>query len=232
MIPIRDDSRIYRRPVITYALIIICGAVFLWQLLNGAHGLLMGAYRMGMIPAAVLGQELPFLIAGSLPPGFTLLSYMFVHGGWLHILSNMLYLWIFAKAVEDRLKRPGFILLYLASGLAAAFVQIIPDYQSSVPMIGASGAVSGILGAYLVMFPHARVLIFVPISIMFIHYIRARILLIIWFVLQIFWALININEEGGVAWWAHIGGFLFGAGTILIGKNVFGLRRLRAQPWD
>lgn len=232
MIPIRDDSRIYRRPTVTYSLIGLCIAVFIWQVMGGVQGINLSAYRLGMIPAAILGQELPFVVAGTLPPEITLFSYMFVHGSWLHLLSNMLYLWIFAKAVEDRLRHSGFIALYLMSGLAAAFVQIIPDYQSAVPMIGASGAISGILGAYLVMFPHARVLIFIPLSPMMVHFVRARILLLIWFIFQLFVAVVYMDTQGDVAWWAHIGGFVFGAGVILIGRNLFDLRRLRAHPWD
>ncbi len=232
MIPIRDDSRTFRRPYVTYGLIGLCFIAFAWQVTQHIGGTNFAAHQFGMIPYLVLGGDWPYREIEPIAPAASLLSYMFIHGSWLHLLSNMLYLWIFAKAVEDRLGHGGFIALYIASGIAAAIAQILPDARSLVPMIGASGAVSGILGAYLIMFPHARVQIFVPISIMIIHHVRARILLIVWFVFQLVLALSNIGVHSGVAWWAHIGGFLFGAGIAALGRNVLGVRRLRPNPWD
>ena len=125
-----------------------------------------------------------------MPPLATLVTSMFLHGGWMHLLGNMLYLWIFGNNVEDRLGHGRYLLFYLATGLAAAAAQVLPDPASQIPMVGASGAISGVLGAYVVLFPHARVLVLIPLGLAFFRYIRAVWVLGIWFGMQIASALV------------------------------------------
>ena len=211
MIPIRDDMPAHRPPVVTVSLILVCVLVFLWQQSQGGSGMMRAIYSYGMIPAALLGEaRLPPELA-VLPPWATLFTSMFLHGGWMHLLGNMLYLWIFGNNVEDRLGHLGFLAFYLLAGLVAAGVQIVPDPDSEIPMVGASGAISGILGAYLVLYPHARVLVLIPIGFMFLYYVRAFWLLVIWLTIQVVSGLAAPAGEGGVAWWAHVGGFAAGA---------------------
>jgi membrane associated rhomboid family serine protease len=228
VIPLRDDIPTSRPPVVTVTLIVICVAVFLWQTSLPPPGQEAAVLGYGMIPAVLLGEATlaPELVR--VPPAATLVTSMFLHGGWGHLLGNMLYLWIFANNIEDRLGHVRFALFYLAVGLAAAAAQILPDPASPVPMIGASGAISGVLGAYMLLFPHARVLVLIPLGFMFLHRIRAVWLLGIWFAMQILSASFGSATAGGVAWWAHIGGFI--AGFVL----ALPLRRPprhRRGPW-
>jgi membrane associated rhomboid family serine protease len=144
-----------------------------------------------------------------------LFTSMFLHGGWLHIGGNMLYLWIFGDNIEDRLGHFTFLLFYVACGLAAALAQIYINPTSKIPMVGASGAVAGVLGGYLVLFPHARVLALIPILFFFqIVEVPALVFLLFWFLMQFLSGAIAVtaalSEGGGVAWWAHIGGFVSG----------------------
>jgi membrane associated rhomboid family serine protease len=210
MIPIRDDNPTHRPAAVTTALVIACVLVFLVQIGSGPGDLERSIYSFGMIPAVLLGygQLSPDLVA--VGPEATLFTSMFLHGGWGHLLGNMLYLWIFGNNVEDRMGHLPFLVFYLACGLAAAAAQILPDPRSEIPMVGASGAISGVLGAYMVLFPHARVLVLIPFSFMLLHYVRAFWLLAIWIGLQLFSATLYSAAEGGVAWWAHIGGFALG----------------------
>ena len=145
----------------------------------------------------------------------TLVTSMFLHGGFMHLAGNMLYLWVFGNNIEDVCGHGRFILFYLLCGLAAAFAQALPDPGSEIPMIGASGAISGVLGAYLLLFPHARVCTLVPIGFVFFTTIRAGWLLGFWFVFQLLSGLGSNPAEGGVAFWAHIGGFVAGLPLIL-----------------
>jgi membrane associated rhomboid family serine protease len=145
----------------------------------------------------------------------TIVTSMFLHGGFLHLGGNMLYLWIFGNNVEDAMGHGRFIVFYLLCGAAAALAQALPNPESTIPMIGASGAISGVLGAYVLLHPHARILVGIPIF-FYLHltYLPASLMLGIWFLMQII-SSFNINpEEGGVAWYAHIGGFV--AGLVLI----------------
>jgi membrane associated rhomboid family serine protease len=184
--------------------------IFLVQRVGGEAAMTRAIYSFGMIPAVLLGfADLEPRLA-MIDPAATLLTSMFLHGGWAHLLGNMLYLWIFGNKVEDRMGHAPFLMFYLLSGLAAAGAQILPEPASEIPMVGASGAISGVLGAYMVLYPHARILVFIPFSFMLIHYIRAFWLLAIWLGLQIVSATLHPAADGGVAWWAHIGGFAFG----------------------
>lgn len=230
MIPIGDDTASHRRPVVTVAIIVACTAVFLWQQSLGPLAQERAALGLGMIPAVVLGYvELPPALA-IVPSAATVVTAMFLHGGWGHLVGNLLYLWIFANNIEGRLGHLGFALFYLGCGAAAAFAQILPEPGSTLPMIGASGAVSGVLGAYLVLFPRASIIVLVPFSPMFIHRIQALWLLLIWFALQIFGGLAAASGAGGVAWWAHVGGFLAGmtVGRLLPAPA---LPARRSGPW-
>ncbi len=216
MIPLRDENPVQTVPVVTRALLVVNIAVFLWELMLGPD--LRAAYfGWGLVPerltAALAGQT-------SLPAAaITLVSSMFMHGGWLHLVGNMWYLWIFGDNIEDRLGHVGFLLFYLAAGIASAVLHVAVHPWSSVPTVGASGAIAGVLGAYAALFPRTRIVTLVPIFFFFqVIALPALVVLGLWFVLQFFSGALSLGlPGGGVAWWAHIGGFLFG---------VFGIRLL------
>jgi membrane associated rhomboid family serine protease len=207
-LPLYDDNPIQRTPVVTYVLIGMCIGAFFWQLGQNEEAV---AYGLGMIPALLFGYaELP-RGAQMIPPWATLFTSMFLHGGLLHLGGNMLFLWIFGNNIEDLLGRGRFLLLYLASGAAAALAQALADPMSQVPMVGASGAVAGVLGAYLITYPRANVHVFMWIIIFFwIVTVPAWIMLGFWFVMQLFSGLGTERGEPGVAFWAHVGGFIAG----------------------
>ena len=214
MFPLHDDNPTKIVPVLTYAFIIACVSVFIWQLSLGPNAQ-KAVFSLGVIPAVLFNiRELaPELV--TVPAWATLFTSMFLHGGWMHLIGNMLYLWIFGNNVEDAMGHIRFIIFYLLCGIAAAMAQSVPNPQSTIPMIGASGAISGVLGAYLLLYPHARVLVAIPIGFI-IHTMRIRAVWVLgmWFVLQIFNSLVTASDQGGVAWGAHIGGFV--AGMLLI----------------
>jgi len=215
MFPIHDDNPVRITPYVTYALIAACVLVFLWQVSHDPRGQQAIAYGLGMVPAVFFGDRtLPPELA-MVPTGLTLVTSMFLHGGFMHLLGNMLYLWIFGNNIEDAMGHGRFIVFYLLSGTAAALAQGLPNPDSVIPMIGASGAISGVLGAYLLLYPHARVMVAIPFG-FFIHtvYVPAVVVLGLWFLIQILSSLNANPEEGGVAWFAHIGGFV--AGLVLI----------------
>ncbi len=215
MIPLKDYNPAHRPPIVTVGLIAICVVVYLWEILQGPVGYQRIVYSLGMIPAVLTGEaHLPPELEW-VPPAVTPITAMFLHGSLMHLLGNMLYLWIFGNNVEDRLGHGGFLLFYLGCGLAAAAAQILPAPDSEIPMIGASGAISGVLGAYLVFFPRARVLVLVPIGFVFVYTLPASLLLGFWFLFQILSAVAAPADAGGVAWWAHVGGFVVGAAVAL-----------------
>ena len=204
-IPLRDENPTSRLPVVTVLLIAANAAVFLLQAV-APGGLESAAVRFGAVPYEITHfRSLPETAA--FPPLLTLLTSMFIHGSLFHLLGNMLYLWIFGNNIEDRLGPVRFALFYLVCGVAASLTHILAQPGSRVPMIGASGAIAGVLGAYWVLFPRARVKTFIFL-IFYIDVvpIPARIILGLWFLVQI----LNIGMGGGVAWFAHIGGFLAG----------------------
>jgi len=216
MIPLRDDNPSTTRPFITVALLVTVALTFLWQLSLGPRGGEAIVYALGLIPGVLLGQHelAPELVL--VPPSVTVMTSMFMHGGWMHLLGNMLYLWIYGDNVEDAMGHGKFLLFYLSCGVAAALAQALPDPHSTIPMIGASGAISGVLGAYLLLFPRARVLVLIPLG-FFLYTVRwpASIVLIGWFLLQLLNnALVAGTQTGGVAFRAHLGGFV--AGMILV----------------
>lgn len=215
MIPLHDDNPTERFPILTITLIAACVLAFLWQIALPELDQRRVVYALGVIPAVLFGEAaLPAAIA-MVPAELTLLTSMFLHGGWWHLLGNMLYLWVFGNNVEDVLGIPLFILFYVLCGVAAAFTQALPDTSSQIPMIGASGAISGVLGAYLLLYPHARVLVAVPLGLVITTLrIPAMLVLGLWFALQLLNNLFTDQSGGGVAWGAHVGGFI--AGMVLI----------------
>ncbi|MBI1422551.1 MAG: rhomboid family intramembrane serine protease [Gammaproteobacteria bacterium] len=223
MIPIHDDNPTRRVPVVTIALIISCSLVFLWELTTPLpHDRLV--YGLGVTPAVLFGVLPQATHYYMVPAWMTIFTSMFMHGGWLHLLGNMLFLWIFGNNVEDRLGHTRYLVFYLLCGVIAVLANALPNIKSTVPMIGASGAIAGILGAYLVLFPRARVLVIIPIF-LFITSVwwPAWVVLAIWFALQILSSLLTESGRGGIAFGAHIGGFL--AGMVLILFFTGGRRR-------
>jgi len=223
LIPLHDDNPTAITPIFTVAFIAACILVFLWQLGLGETGNQAAVMALGVIPAVLLDRAaLPPELA-LVPAALTPLTSMFLHGGFMHLAGNMLYLWIFGNNVEDAMGHVRFVVFYLLCGIAAVFGQVLQDPGSEIPMIGASGAISGVLGAYLLLYPHARVLVAIPLGII-IQTVRlpASIVLGMWFVIQIFSSLMA-GGGPGVAWFAHIGGFI--AGLALI--PVFRRRNVR-----
>ena len=219
MIPLRDDNPTEIMPVVTVAIIAICVLVFLWQVSLGAQGLQATVYSLGVIPAVLLHKvDLP-AEAVLVPAYLTVITSMFLHGGFLHLAGNMLYLWIFGNNVEDAMGHVRFIFFYLVCGLAAVIGQVLQAPASEIPMIGASGAISGVLGAYLLLYPHARVLVLIPFGFFTqMMYLPAGWVLGLWFAIQIVSSLAASPAGGGVAWFAHIGGFLAGVALIPVFK--------------
>jgi membrane associated rhomboid family serine protease len=212
MIPLRDTIPSRRTAWITRALLVLNVAAFAVELRQGA-ALEPFMYRFGVVPAHwFVSSASDFL---DWPRLFlTLLTSQFLHGGFMHLASNMLYLWIFADNVEDRLGHGRFLLLYVGSGVAAALAQVLLSPRSSIPMVGASGAIAGVLGAYLLMFPSARIVTLVPLGWFWETVdIPAVLFLGFWFLLQWIQGLTSIGQVadvGGIAFWAHIGGFVSG----------------------
>jgi membrane associated rhomboid family serine protease len=226
MIPLRDDNPSSSRPLVTYLIIATCAAVFLYMLSLGSERQLERfVFQYGAIPGEVTGRG-GATVTEEYP---TLITSMFLHGGWFHLVGNMLYLWIFGDNVEDLMGHVGFLIFYLLTGVAAVLTHILLSPNSSVPLIGASGAIAGVLGAYLVLFPRARILSLIPFGFFsrFVH-VPAIYFLPIWFVLQLLSGLgsIGAEESAGVAWWAHVGGFV--AGILL----VFVFARRRRPGWQ
>ncbi len=211
MIPLHDDNPTTLTPFVTVGLIVACVAVFLWQLGLSPGAAERAVYAYGMIPAVLFGErELT-----AIPAELSVLTSMFLHGGWMHLIGNMLYLWIFGNNVEDAMGHGRFVVFYLLCGLAAALAQAFQDPGSTVPMIGASGAIGGVLGAYVLLYPRARVLVLIPLGFFFYTLrIRALYVLGLWFGLQFVSVALAGGQLGGVAYWAHIGGFI--AGMVLI----------------
>lgn len=220
MIPLYDTLRPRRFPLINWVLIIANVLIF-WYETRLSPGTLRGLIETwGVIPSQ--------FHAGVYTEWQTLFSSMFLHGGWFHLLSNMWVLFIFGDNIEDRMGGFSYLIFYLLCGLAAALLEAFILPASSLPMIGASGAIAGVLGAYLIFFPRARVASLVPILFIFtLVEIPAVLFLVFWFVSQLFSGLMSLEgASGGVAWWAHIGGFLFG----MIASNLFASRRV-VRTW-
>jgi membrane associated rhomboid family serine protease len=245
MIPFRDNIPSERTPALTYAIIALNALVFLYEVAMPAAERDRFVYRFGVVPRefaivgkgeeivqrnvfwrvttrdgpAVVEEVREYRLEGTFIGAFLpLITSMFLHGGWMHLVGNMWFLWIFGDNVEDRLGRVRYLTLYILGGLAASASQVAMNWDDTTPMIGASGAVAGVLGAYFVAYPHARVLALVPFFNFFwsVVEIPAVSFLIFWVLFQIFQgtaSLVGVPGES-VAWWAHVGGFL--AGIVLM----------------
>lgn len=211
-LPLYDDNPTRREPIVNYLLIGLCVGAFLWQLGQNERAVL---YSYGMIPAELFGLWHPPRAYQVVPAWATLVTSMFLHGGWFHLIGNMLFLWIFGNNIEDVLGRGRYLFFYLCCGIVAALTQAFSSYGAHVPMVGASGAIAGVLGAYLLLYPSANVHVFVWIVIFFrIVNVPAWILLGLWFATQLVSGLARAPGTPGVAFWAHVGGFV--SGVILV----------------
>ena len=232
-IPLYDENPRLHPPVVTLA--IIAATLLVWVLVQaagGEPGLAKSVCELGMIPGELTGKIAPgtaielrdgmACVIGGTPQWHTVLFSMFLHGGWFHVLGNLWFLWLFGDNVEDELGHVGFAAFYLVCGLAAAFAQLAADPASPLPMVGASGAISGVMGAYVVLYPRAPVRV-LTILIIFLFTIRipAFVMLGYWFLLQILGALPSMGgATAGVAFWAHVGGFVAGAAIALISRST------------
>ena len=232
MIPIRDLNQTRRTPIVTWSLIAANVLIFVVSLSLGSRGAEEVVMRFGVIPDVLVhgNWAAPRSAGGSLGSWVTPVTSMFLHGGILHLGSNMLFLHVFGDNVEDVLGRGRFVWFYLLCGLGAVVGQVLVDPSSMVPMIGASGAISGVLAGYVTLFPHARVVTLIPIFI-FIHFMEvpAGIFIVLWFILQLVQGYLSLGMiaegGGGVAWFAHIGGFLAG----LVAIRLFYRKRPKAR---
>ena len=228
MIPLKDDNPTFGKPIVTYFIIGLCIFVFLIQLSSQSYKNGQLFYSYGLIPSVLMNNnQLPMNLY-AIPSWITIFTSMFMHGGFMHLLGNMLYMWIFADNIEDNLGPTKFLVFYLLSGVGAAMTQVLMDTYSQVPMIGASGAIGGILGAYLVNYPNAKVLVLIPFG-FFSQLIKIKALYVLgfWFILQF------ISSGGGVAYAAHIGGFISGIILILFfNKTIRKKNKISKGPWS
>lgn len=249
MIPLKDNIPSRTTPVVNYIILILCGVAFLLQLGSAQDGQAV-VERYGMIPARLTYPDRPITVREpvivrrgpityhatrehrldepAVNPYLTLITCMFLHGGWLHLLGNMLFLYIFGDNVEDRLGHLGYAAFYLISGILSGLSHLLSDPNSVMPTIGASGAIAGVMGAYFMLYPHARVLTVIPIF-FFLEFVvlPAWVMLGLWFVIQLFQGSLAgaTPGAGGVAWWAHIGGFAVGAGAVYLLRQAGLIRK-------
>lgn len=245
MFPLRDENPHFLTPYATWGLIAI--NILAWVFVQGLGtepALGRSICELGLIPGSVLGT-LPGATSFPVAPGLlcvvtpdagwhTLLTSMFLHGGWLHIIGNMWFLWVFGNNVEDSMGHGRFVVFYLLCGLAAAALQMLVNTRSSVPMVGASGAIGGVMGAYVLLYPrvHVQLLIFLGIFVTVIA-VPAVFMLGYWLVLQLLGGFSTIGaDEGGVAFWAHVGGFAAGALLVGLFKNETLLKRHPYYGWQ
>lgn len=209
MIPIRDAIRSKTFPVVNVLIIVANGFVFFWQLSQGSH-LKEALLLYGIVPIRYSDPELSVQFT-AFQQVFPFITSMFLHGGFLHILGNMWFLYIFGDNIEDRLGHIRYLIFYLLCGIAAGLIHLYTNWDSRLPTIGASGAISGIMGAYLLLYPRSRILTLIPIF-FFLQFVEipAFIFLGYWLLIQIFSASLTPKNVGGIAWWAHIGGFVVG----------------------
>jgi membrane associated rhomboid family serine protease len=228
MIPLKDDVPSRTFPIVNITFIVLNVIAFIIELSMGKR---LDAFiqMYGVVPVKYFyegfdfggGNVHYFTTAERIVPLFTS---MFLHGGWLHLIGNMLYLWIFGDNVEDRMGHLRYVFFYILCGLAASAAHILTNQRSPVPTVGASGAIAGVLGAYLMLYPRARVIVLIPIFVfMEVVQLPAVFVLGFWFVMQLFQGTLSLaaasTATGGVAWWAHIGGFVFGMLMIQIFKK-------------
>lgn len=230
-IPIKDDAPTVRTPFVTLALMFINTIVFIISFFQGPQAFQLITFQYGYIPAEFVGGvEITPMMPAS--PYVTVFTSMFMHGGWLHLIGNMLFMWIFGNNVEDYLGHVKFLIFYLVAGLAAVALYTLFSPHSEIPLVGASGAIAGVMGSYLVLHPKARITVL--IIFFFIQFVRmpAKVVLGIWFAMQLFFSLsqgLSGFSGGGVAWMAHVGGFAFGWVLIKLAVSLFGQRPAGGQ---
>jgi membrane associated rhomboid family serine protease len=222
VIPLHDDNPTSTRPYVTLGILLTCLLTYVWQhLFLEPADAERAAYAYGLVPAVLTGSS--DLIPGVevIPAWATVITSMFMHGGFWHLAGNMLYLWIFGNNIEDAMGHARFLLFYLLCGIAAVAAQVLPNPGSEIPMVGASGAISGVLGAYMLLFPRARVLLGLPLGFLIVQLGRfpAIWVLAAWFVMQLVMGALAAARDpdasqGGIAFGAHIGGFI--AGLLLV----------------
>src|SRR5262245_42515260 len=206
MIPISDENPTRSTPIVTWALLITCVVVFLWEFSLGDQQSEAAIRSLGFTPAAFFARR-----AGDPGQWLTIFTSMFLHGGLMHLGGNMLYLWIFGNNVEDAMGHGRFLIFYFAAGAAAALGQGIAEPDTTIPMVGASGAISGVLGAYVLIYPRARVTVIIPLGvILYPTKISSVYVVGFWFILQLASAALAEPGAPGVAWLAHVGGFVAG----------------------
>jgi membrane associated rhomboid family serine protease len=245
MFPYHDENETQRPAHVTMVLVAI--NVLVWILIQGAGSsmaLATSVCNLGLIPGELTGALAPgagFPMGDGLvcltDPGrqpINVLTSMFLHGSWMHLLGNMWFLWLFGNNVEDSMSRGRFVAFYLLCGLAAAMLQVVVEPASAIPMVGASGAISGVMGAYLVLFPRVRVFTLVPLGfILTTVALPAWAMLIYWAVIQIFGGFARIGDEGGgVAFWAHVGGFVAGVVLVKIFERPDRVLAHRSHHWQ
>jgi len=236
MIPLKDDNPTSDKPIVTYYLIGICVFIFLIELSSSSYRTGTFFYSFGLIPSVLLGNNQLSQDLYVIPAFLTIFSSMFVHGGFMHLIGNMLYMWIFADNIEDNLGKIKFLIFYLLCGIGAAMAQVFADTSSQVPMVGASGAIGGVLGAYLINYPNAKVLVLIPFG-FFSQLIKIKALYVLgfWFVLQFINSALSSPQGGGVAYAAHIGGFISGIILILF-FNKKKKKKIKSKiikgPWE
>src|SRR5665213_2743096 len=234
MIPISDDNPVDHTPFMNWLLIGLCALVFAWEFSLGDKGMDAASVALGFTPDTLTGSMPAPSEAIGVPAYATIFTSMFLHGGLLHLGGNMLYLWIFGNNVEYAMGHFRYLLFYLLCGVAAALAMAFMDPTSHTPIIGASGAISGVLAAYVLLYPRARVTVIVPLGIIFYPMAISAIWVVgFWFALQLVSAALSTPGQPGVAWWAHVGGFAFGLLLTPLFKSaqfrLFGIGR--RGPW-
>jgi membrane associated rhomboid family serine protease len=233
MIPISDENPALLTPFVTWAIMGACVAVFFWQLSFSESGEEELIFAFGFVPKNLFDHAVTVRLFGISWPWFTVITSMFFHGGFLHLGGNMLYLWIFGNNVEDAMGHWRFVAFYLTCGIAAAVSEGLVDPHSALPMLGASGAISGVLAAYVLIYPRTRIRVIIPLGILlYPTKISAFYVVGFWFLLQLL-NVVGMSSGGpGTAWWAHVGGFVAGLLLTPMLSNFPLFGRYTRGPWD
>jgi len=245
MIPYHDENETQRTPYVTFAIIALCGFAWLFVQGAGSEGALIASVcNLGLVPGELTGAARPgsyfpmgegaVCVVDAETQASHVLTSMFLHGSWMHLIGNMWFLWLFGNNIEDSMTRPRFAAFYLLCGIAAALLQVVFNPNSIIPMVGASGAISGVMGAYLILYPRVRVYTLVPLGFFFTNIaLPAWVMLIYWAFLQLVGGFTSIGgeETGGVAFWAHLGGFLAGVVLIKLFARPTHVREHRTHHW-
>ncbi len=214
MIPLRDTIPARRAPVVMWALVAINALVFLQELALGPNGVSRLFYLFGIVPARFVHPDWAAWVGFPIDDYWPFVTSMFLHASWAHIVGNMWTLWIFGDNVEDRMGHGRFLVFYLLCGVLAGVTHMLTNPHSTVPTVGASGAIAGVLGAYMRLYPHARIITLVPVFFWpFFFELPAAVFLFVWFFTQLWGGTLSglaPGQAGGIAWWAHIGGFVVG----------------------